>query len=107
MPQSPNEDKEPVTGADLRGDRDYFGQLTQKSWSCITLDTADKLVKFAGKPGLELYYRMSQQVEAYSTGFEGAEEAALRRILNEQYVQRSLDEYRALFPRIEAPFKLP
>lgn len=74
-------------------DRDSFGQLTRRGWSCLILDVADKLGPTLGREGMELYFRMAQASEAYSTGWEGQEEENSKAIINDFYVGLSLDEY--------------
>jgi len=101
LPQSRENNTEPATGAIIRSDQDLFGQMSLKSWSCLVLDTADKLAPMIGSPALELYYRMAQQVEAGFTGYEGAEEAEIRRIFESQYVAKSIHEFLQIFPKIK------
>jgi len=54
------------------------------------LDTADILAPMVGPPGVELYYRLAQEYEAWKTGFGRGEEAKIRQIYFESYVNPSL-----------------
>lgn len=92
MQQSRKDNIEPVTGAEIV--RDKTGQISQKSWSCLTLDLADIFVKLGGKTALEYYYRTAQQVEAYSTGRHSlsAEEQQTLDIYYADFVNPSLRE---------------
>jgi hypothetical protein len=103
LPQSRNPSPDLPADIEAISDRDLFGQLSLKAWSCLVLDTADNIVKYAGKPGYELYYRIAQQIEAGFTAFEGAGEAEIRRIFYENYVAWSLDYFFQIYPQIEIP----
>jgi hypothetical protein len=91
---------EPITEATIASDQGTFGQLTRKSWSCLVLDTADRLAPMIGGPAFELYYRIAQEMEAAQTGYGGAEESKIRQIFEDRYVSHSQRLYRELYWRI-------
>jgi len=72
--------------------RDIYGQMSRAGWSCLVLDTADKLAPMLGREGMELYFRFAQAYEAYQTEWEGVGEAQVQSILGEYYVYRSHHE---------------
>ena len=72
--------------------RDIYGQMSRAGWSCLVLDTADKLAPMLGREGMELYFRFAQAYEAYQTEWEGVGEAQVQTILGEYYVYRSHHE---------------
>jgi len=75
---------------DIKDQRDLFGHLPHRAWSCLILDAVDELRPVMGPKGYELYYRLAQQVEAGLSGFGGAEEARIRSIYFSGYVWHSL-----------------
>lgn len=73
-------------------DRDMFGQLSVRNWSCIILDFADEASKKLGKKARELYYRMAQSAEAFATSFEGWSEQEIINMILTNYVIPSIQE---------------
>lgn len=68
-------------------ERDRVRMLPVNTWSCLILDTADKVAHLGGKEGFELYYYLAQYLEGMQTKYAGAEEAAMREYVNEHYVR--------------------
>lgn len=73
-------------------DRDFAGQLTNRSWSCLILDFADEVSKKLGKKARELHYRLAQMSEAWSTNFEGQSEQEIAAMILANYVVPSIQE---------------
>ena len=73
--------------------RDRMGILPTDTWSCLILDTVDKVVPLGGKEGLQLYYYLSQYAEGMSTKWGGDEEAQVTAYVDANYVWYSRAQY--------------
>jgi len=89
---NPSPDKGIPEDIEFRENRDLMGYIPNETWSCLTLDAADKAAPLLGKEGYALYYYMAQAQEALATKYQGEGEAEAFAYVQEHYVKWSEDQ---------------